>query len=102
MVRTLQTMVVIVAASVILAGCVDAPLVVQGKVLACDSAAKTLLVEDERQPGQPLTFALEKADIGAEPAVGDLVRVAYHNENGKLVAIRLMNLSHQTELKKKG
>ena len=102
MVRTLRMITGLLAVSVLAAGCVKSPLVVQGKVLGYDAQSKNLVVEDERNPGQSLTFSMAEADVGGEPAVGDLVRLAYHDEGGRLVAIRLMNLSHQTELMKKG
>ncbi|MEW5795297.1 MAG: hypothetical protein AB1772_02955 [Candidatus Zixiibacteriota bacterium] len=93
---------VFAVAALVMVGCVDSALVAQGKVIASDTAAGSMQIEDERQPGLILTFDLSDADLGAAPLVDDLVRVAYHDDNGRLVAIRVMNLSHQTELRKKG
>jgi hypothetical protein len=102
MVRILRAITGLLIAAVLGAGCVQSPLVVQGKVLSYDAQSKNLVVEDERNPGQSQTFSMEVADMGGEPAVGDLVRLAYHEEGNRLVGIRLMNLSHQSDLMKKG
>jgi hypothetical protein len=102
MIRKFLLIVGVLAVIPLLAGCVDSPLVVQGEVRSYDSQTKILVVEDERNPGQYLSISLEKADMGAEPASGDLVRLAYRDQDGTLTATRVMNLSHQTELKKKG
>jgi hypothetical protein len=86
-------------------GCGQAPLVAQGTVMSYDPGSKIMVIKDEAPPQVELTFSLEnlgKSDIGAEPAVGDLVRVAYREQEGKLLATRLMDLTRQAELKKGG
>jgi hypothetical protein len=79
-------------------GC-DPPLVIQGSVVAVDSAAQVISVKDERPPNATLDLSVAGAEIGAAPVVGDLVRVAYHNRANGAVAGRVMNISKQTELK---
>jgi len=83
-------------------GCSDSPQVLQGTVQSYERSSKTITIRSENPPEQELTISLEEADIGAQPKVGDMVRVAYRERRGKLMAIRLMNLSQQEELKKKG
>jgi hypothetical protein len=87
----------------LLAGCVKAPEVVQGTVVSFDQApAPSVVVRDERAPNAELRFALEGCEIGADPVPGDEVRVAYLEENGALRALRVMNLTRQAEVGKKG
>jgi hypothetical protein len=82
--------------------CGNAPLVAQGKVIRYEAAARSVVLDNEKAPGQQMLFSLTGADVGAEPEVGDMIRVAYRDEGGKLVALRVMNLSKQAELAKKG
>ncbi len=82
--------------------CVESPTVVQGKVQSYSADSKTLKVQDERPPGAELTISLQGAEIGADPAPGDQVRVSYRDQAGKLVAIRVMNLTKQKESKSGG
>jgi hypothetical protein len=49
-----------------------------------------------------LTFSLQGAEYGSEPAVGDSLRLAFREEGGKFTALRIMNLSKKAETKKKG
>jgi hypothetical protein len=81
--------------------CSNPPLVVQGTVRSYDPSTKMMVIADEKNPDQELTIALEEADVGAEPQEGDLVRVSYRNQAERHMAIRVMNLTHQEELKKK-
>ncbi len=87
--------------TLVLWACSNPPLVVQGTVRSYDSATKMIVIADEKDPSQELTIALEGADVGAEPKEGDVVRVSYRNQAERHVAIRVMNLTHQEELKKK-
>ncbi len=81
--------------------CGEAPQVFQGIVVKYDASSKMLVARNEKPQNNELIFSLRDGDIGAEPAVGDSVRISYRDRNGDLVAIRLMNLSQQTELKNK-
>ena len=78
-------------------GC-EAPYVLQGTVASYQAGTKTIVIKDEIPPNPEVTLSLEGADIGAEPAPGDTVRVAYLKTDTGTRAIRLMNLSKQKEL----
>jgi hypothetical protein len=82
-----------------LLGCSDPPLVLQGTVQRFDAATHRLVVRDELPPNAEKELATDQAEIGAEPAVGDLVRVAYRERDGRAVAGRIMNLTRQAEVK---
>jgi len=86
----------------VMISCVESPKVVQGKVQSYQADSKTLVVQDERTPGAEMTISLQGAEIGAEPAPGDLVRIAYRDQSGKPVAIRVMNLTQQKDSGKSG
>ena len=83
----------------VVAGC-ESPQVVQGTVVSYEANTKQVVIKNEKPPNQEMTFSLEGAEIGAEPAPGDLVRVAYTEQGGQKKAGRLMNLAKQDELKK--
>jgi hypothetical protein len=78
--------------------CASPPAVVQGKVVQSNPEIQTLLVSDETAPEKVLEISIAGADIGAEPNPGDVVRVAYHTKDGKLIATRIMNISRQKDL----
>ena len=82
-----------------LQSCVTAPQVVQGTVVSCSLESQTLVVRDERPPKRELTLSLAEAIIGATPEVDDVVRVAYVEKDGRAVALRVMNLTKQKELR---
>lgn len=83
--------------------CVPAAPVVQGQVVRVDAGGTTMSVQDETKPGsEPLTYDISKAEIGAAPSSGDLVRMVYRVEGGKNVVLRVMNLTQQKERDKKG
>jgi hypothetical protein len=82
----------------LVAACVQAPAVVQGRVQSVDTPGKTLVVAPDATPGARLTISLEGAEIGAEPQVGDIVRIAYRDRGGTLVATRVMNITRQAEI----
>jgi hypothetical protein len=87
----------------LLTGCVDAPKVVQGTVVSYEKGTSyAVVVKDERPPNAELTLALEGCEIGADPLPGDEIRVAYVEQGGKLRALRVMNLTRQAEVGKKG
>ena len=80
------------------AGCKDAPKVLQGTVVRYEAPTQTLVVRDELPPYREFFLSLEKAELGAEPRVGDVVRIAYRETVERRVAIRVMNLTRQMEL----
>jgi hypothetical protein len=96
--RTSMLLAVAIAIAVV-SGCGNPPLVFQGKVESTDQAAATVVVRDGETT---LTFSLAGAAIGAQPDVGDEIRLAYFDEGGTLRATRVMNLTKQAELGKKG
>ncbi len=81
-----------------LTGCADPPKVLQGKVVSYDAAAALMVVEDELPGNARVELGTAGAEFGAEPAAGDLVRVAYRERDGKAQAHRVMNLTRQAEL----
>jgi hypothetical protein len=85
---------------VALYGCGDPPRVVQGTVVSYEPGDHRLLLLDEDLPNAEVTLSLAGAEVGADPSPKDLVRVAYHDRQGKLVALRVMNLTRQSELRK--
>ena len=84
------------------ASCGDAPQVAQGIVIRYDANARSLILREDTALGEEVTFSLQTADFGIEPAIGDTVRLAYRLEGATRLALRVMNLSQQSELKKKG
>lgn len=77
--------------------------VVQGSVASVDHDAKTITVQDEKKPEDaPMTYDISRAEIGAQPEVGDIVRLAYRVEDGRNMTLRVMNLTQQKERDKKG
>ena len=80
-------------------GCGDPPGVVQGKVVVYDKGEQSLALEDERAPGKVMVLSTEGADMGAEPETGDVVRVAVRIRDGRTAALRVMNITKQSELR---
>ena len=85
------------AAVAALVGCSNPPSVLQGKVVSFDAAQKKLVVEDELPPKLQRSLDLKSAEVSGQPAPGNVVRIAYRDEGGTLVAGRVMNLSTQTK-----
>lgn len=77
-----------------LAACTS-PTVVQGTVVSWEPKDQSVVVKDELPPNSELKISTSKAEIGAEPTPGDVVRIAYLNEGGVLKATRVMNISRQ-------
>lgn len=96
--RTLCSVLLCVAMALIGAGCGEGPLVMQGRVVSFDAQAKVVRLADEARPGTEVEFSLATADIGAVPAVGDELRIAYRVREGRNVAGRVMNLTKQAKL----
>jgi ribosomal protein S1 len=84
---------------VLATGCTAPPQVVQGTVTSINPESHVLVMTDEKSPGRQLSLSLEGAEIGAQPAPGDTVRVAFRAEGDKLVATRVMNLTRQGDIK---
>lgn len=82
----------------LLCACGAGPDVLQGEVVRYQSEAKTIAIRDELPPHREVSLSLEKAEMGGEPHVGDKVRVAYRETEGRPMVIRLMNLTHHQEL----
>lgn len=82
-------------AAAALVGCSNPPSVLQGKVVSFDATKKTLVVEDELPPKLQRSLDLGSAEVSGAPAPGNVVRVAYRDQGGTLVAGRVMNLSTQ-------
>ncbi|MFZ5784916.1 MAG: hypothetical protein ACOY3Y_00610, partial [Acidobacteriota bacterium] len=69
--------ILIVLAALGTVACVRAPEVVQGSVVSFDASSGALVVRDELAPDQTLTVDASRAEIGAQPAPGDVVRIAF-------------------------
>lgn len=83
--------------------CAPTSPVVQGSVVSVDRDAKTITLQDEKKPEDaPMTYDISRAEIGAQPEVGDEVRLVYRVEAGRSTALRVMNLTRQRERDKKG
>ncbi|MBN1654578.1 MAG: hypothetical protein JXA30_12480 [Deltaproteobacteria bacterium] len=98
--RTFRTILVLLFFLIAASACGEPPKVLQGTVTTYDAASKVIKVQDEAGENQELLFSLVGAEIGAEPVVGDKVRLAYYDKSGSLVVTRLMNLTRQQELVK--
>jgi hypothetical protein len=85
-----------------LAGCVEAPKVVQGRVVRSEGGATgTVVVKDEVAPNAEITLSLQGCEIGADPQPGDEVRISYLDKDGGARALRVMNLTRQAEVGRK-
>jgi hypothetical protein len=84
--------------------------VAQGKCVAYDKARNEISIEEYdtnfskaapygRPTGKILKFDVAKAKIGIVPQPGDILRIAY-DADGKMKAIKVMNVSKQ-DLRKK-
>lgn len=92
----------LIAFGILLSGCGEAPRVVQGAVVSYEASSQTLVMKDETRPGVTLRVSLVGAEVGAEAAPGDTVRVAYREIGSRPVAIRVMNVTRQDEVGKRG
>lgn len=97
--RTRSPWLIVFLLGVAVAACPKPPKVVQGTVVSYDGTTTVLVMTDETEPGRQVTLVLEGAEVGAPPVSGDVVRVAYYDRNGKLVASRVMNLTRQSEIR---
>jgi hypothetical protein len=82
--------------------CGPAPSVVQGTVIRYDASGRLLFLRDERAPQATMEISIAGAEVGADPIPGDTVRVAYRMTGDRPVATRVMNLTRQEELARKG
>ena len=78
-----------------LLSCADPPTVIQGTVVSLDEAGYTITIQDELDPDNICEFSYEGADVGVKPQPGDTVRIAYRDNDGRLAATRIMNISRQ-------
>ena len=83
-------------------GCGARPLVLQGVVVSYDAGANIVTVKDDMPPNPEVTFSLAGSDIGATPAPGERVRLSYWDAGGGRRAIRMMNLTRQSEVSRSG
>ena len=60
------------------------------------------MTKDETRPGVTLRVSLVGAEVGAEAAPGDTVRVAYREIGSRPVATRVMNVTRQDEVGRRG
>lgn len=74
-------------------GCFEGPHVTQGVVVEVDVTARVLVVRDERAPHGEIPFWFGSAEVGTEPLVGDVVRLAWKERDNRRVVTRVMNLS---------
>ena len=77
------------------------PEVVQGTVGALSEDGATLTLRDELVPDDEFVFSIKGAEVGAPPAIGDVVRIAFYQRGEERVATRVMNLTRQGELAKR-
>lgn len=96
-----KTIIVIVAATLIVAAACNHPDVVQGTVLAMSEDGATLTLRDELAPHAELVLTIKGAEVGAAPVPGDVLRIAFYQRGEERVATRIMNLTRQAELAKK-
>ncbi len=100
--RYVPGVIVVLVTAVFVTSCVNAPQVFQGTVITYEVDSKTLHVRNDDNPEQVLTFSLQGAEVGADPLPQDVVRIAYKDEGGRLVATRVMNLTRQKEIGARG
>ncbi len=71
----------------------------QGTVVQVDTAARVLVVRDERPRQAEITFSFAGAEVGVVPSAGDVLRLTWKERDGRNVASRVMNLTRQDEIK---
>jgi hypothetical protein len=83
----------------------------QGKCLKFDEGSMSITLEEydtefsqEHPYGRPTgitsVYNASKAQIGAPPKVGDILRIAYEVKGTERVAIKVMNVTRQDLMKK--
>jgi hypothetical protein len=93
---------VLLGLALLIMACEPGPSVVQGTVVRTDASGRLIVVRDERPPHATMEISIASAEIGADPIPGDSVRVAYRDAGNRFVATRVMNLTRQEEVGKKG
>ncbi len=63
--------------------------------MSYDASQKVLVIQDDAAPHPQITLDLKSAEVGGAPAAGNVVRIAYRDQGGTLVAGRVMNLTAQ-------
>ncbi len=90
------TSLVCVALLAVSMGCIKGQKVAQGKVVSYDVDKKVLVLEDDKAPSSTLALDVASAEVASpKPAPGGVVRVAYHDQGGTLVAGRVMTVGGQ-------
>ena len=74
--------------------------VFQGVCISLDNDGKALVLENteptsNRIEGGRAVFDLTEARVGLTPEPGDIIRVAYQEEDGVYRAVKVMNVSKQ-------
>ena len=90
-----------VVAALLLPACFVAPDVYQGEVVRFDAAAQVVVVKDEKPPHAEASFVVAGGELGADLQPGDEVRLAYVRDGAQLRAVRVMNLTRQSEVGRK-
>jgi hypothetical protein len=74
--------------------------VYQGTCITLEDGGKTLKLANS-QPnlnpikGESATFDVSTAKVGASPQPGDVIRVSFLEQGGKMVALKVMNVTRQ-------
>ena len=79
------------AAALLLTAC-HPPQIVQGTVVSVDAAGQVLVLRDELPPNDEHEYTIADAALNVPPAVGDVVRIAYHQVGDRRIASRVMNV----------
>jgi hypothetical protein len=99
--RTKNAAIGCVVAALLLSACFVAPDVYQGVVVRFDAAAQVVVVRDDKPPHAEESFVVAGGELGADLQPGDEVRLAYVRDGEQLRAVRVMNLTRQSEVGKK-
>jgi hypothetical protein len=113
--KELENMKPVVTVGIILLGLIFAANtfaaeVIQGECMEFNSETKIIKVREydtnfsQNKYGNPTSieseFDVSTAKIGANPAPGDIVRIAYKIEGNKKIAIKVMDVTKQDLMKK--
>jgi hypothetical protein len=99
---TIGTGLLLFGSFLVLSACGSAPNVVQGTVVRYDPSSKIVVIKDETTPQATMELSIADAEVGADPIPGDTVRVAYRIVGDRPVVTRVMNVTRQEEIGKKG
>jgi hypothetical protein len=99
--RTKNAAIGCVVAALLLSACFVRSDVFQGEVVRYDTAAQVVVVRDEKPPHAEASFVVAGSELGADLQPGDEVRLAYVRDGAQLRAVRVMNLTRQSEVGRK-